>query len=93
MQVSQTWSHLSLRFTLTRACRFFWKMQTPPPYPTAYPSLNMPNVVPAAFVGIWESTLEAWGQKMKDAVEGVAQMAAAGLGLDGKTFTDAGKYG
>ncbi|CAE6499320.1 unnamed protein product [Rhizoctonia solani] len=74
-------------------CRFFWKMQTPPPYPTAFPSLNMPNVVPAAFTDTWESTLEAWGLKMKEAVEGVARMAAAGLGLEREAFTDAGKYG
>ncbi|CAE6476266.1 unnamed protein product [Rhizoctonia solani] len=74
-------------------CRFFWKMQTPPPHPTAFPSLNMTNVVPAAFAGTWESTLEAWGLKMKEAVEGVARMTAAGLGLDREAFTDAGKYG
>lgn len=30
---------------------------------------------------------------MKDAVEGVAQMAAVGLGLEQTAFTDAGKYG
>ncbi|CAE6449131.1 unnamed protein product [Rhizoctonia solani] len=74
-------------------CRFFWKMQTPPPYPTAFPSLNMPNVVPAAFTDTWENTLEVWGLKMKEAVEGVARMAATGLGLERETFTDAGKYG
>ncbi|QRW09117.1 2OG-Fe(II) oxygenase family protein [Ceratobasidium sp. AG-Ba] len=74
-------------------CRFFWKMQTKPPYPTAFASLNMPNVVPAAFADIWQPTLETWGTKMKDAVEGVARMTAVGLGLDQETFTDAGKYG
>ncbi|KAF8713573.1 Clavaminate synthase, partial [Rhizoctonia solani] len=74
-------------------CRFFWKMQTPPPYPTAFPSLNMPNVIPARFADTWESTLEAWGLKMKEAVEGVARMTATGLGLEREAFTDAGKYG
>lgn len=74
-------------------CRFFWKMQTKPPYPTNFPSLNMPNVVPAAFIDTWETTLETWGKKMKDSVEGVARMAAIGLGLDQEAFTDAGKYG
>ncbi|KAF8600875.1 Clavaminate synthase-like protein [Ceratobasidium sp. AG-I] len=74
-------------------CRFFWKMQTKPPYPTAFPSLNMTNVVPGAFEDTWETTLETWGQCMKDAVEGVAQMAAVGLGLEQTAFTDAGKYG
>jgi isopenicillin N synthase-like dioxygenase len=68
-------------------------MQTPPPYPTVFPTLNMPNVVPAAFSDNWASTLETWGRSMKDAVEGVARMAAVGLGLDQETFTDAGKYG
>lgn len=68
-------------------------MQTPPPYPTGFPSLNMPNVVPAAFSSTWQGTLETWGRSMKDAVEGVARMAAVGLGLGQETFTDAGKYG
>ncbi|KAG8754685.1 hypothetical protein FRC12_011123 [Ceratobasidium sp. 428] len=53
----------------------------------------MPNIVPAAFVDTWQNTLETWGRSMKDAVEGVARMAAVGFGLDQETFTDAGKYG
>ena len=48
-------------------CRFFWKMSTPPPYETAFPSLNMPNVVPNAFADVWESRLETWGKSMKAA--------------------------
>ena len=46
-----------------------------------------------AFKDTWENTLETWGRSMKDAVEGVARMAAVGLELDQETFTDAGKYG
>jgi len=74
-------------------CRFFWKMQTPPPYETKFPSLNMPNVVPRHFVDTWQARLETWGEAMKQAVEGVARMTAVGLGLDQNTFVDAGKYG
>ncbi|CAG7853964.1 SubName: Full=Uncharacterized protein {ECO:0000313/EMBL:CCA67167.1} [Serendipita indica DSM 11827] len=74
-------------------CRFFWKMTEDPPYKTAFPSLNMPNVVPERFQDVWASTLNKWGQSMKDAVEGVAQMSAIGLGLDAGTFKDAGRYG
>ncbi|KZT52910.1 Clavaminate synthase-like protein [Calocera cornea HHB12733] len=74
-------------------CRFFWKMQTPPPYATAYPSLNMPNVVPKEFACAWPDTLNRWGERMKDAVEGVAEMAAVGFGLERELFKDAGQYG
>ncbi|KAF8336525.1 uncharacterized protein EI90DRAFT_2969118 [Cantharellus anzutake] len=74
-------------------CRFFWKMQTSPPYETKFPSLNMPNVVPRHFADVWQTRLETWGKAMKQAVEGVAQMAAIGLGLDQNIFTDAGRYG
>jgi len=37
--------------------------------------------------------MEKWGSAMKSAVEGVAQMAAVGLGLPPEAFTDAGRYG
>ncbi|KAF9518504.1 hypothetical protein BS47DRAFT_1370999 [Hydnum rufescens UP504] len=65
-------------------CRFFWKMSTPPPYETKFPS---------TLADVWESRLETWGKSMKTAVEGVAEMTALGLGLDRASFTDAGKYG
>ena len=76
-------------------CRFFWRMGARPPYATAFPGLNAPNVVPRAanLKDRWEPTLEKWGTSMKNAVEGVAQMAALGLGLSRETFTDAGAYG
>jgi len=75
-------------------CRFFWKMnQEKPPYPTEFPQLNMPNVVPEHFNDVWVERLEKWGNMMKDAVESVAEMIALGLGLNKEAFRDAGRYG
>ncbi|KAG8840608.1 hypothetical protein FRB91_005891 [Serendipita sp. 411] len=74
-------------------CRFFWKMTETPPYKTAFPSLNMPNVVPEHFKDVWAPTLNKWGLSMKNAVEGVAEMTAVGLGLEQGAFKDAGRYG
>jgi len=76
-------------------CRFFWKMSTPPPYKTAYPALNMSNVIPESpkVRPTWEETLNKWGNSMKNAVEGVAQMSSLGFGLERTKFTDAGTYG
>lgn len=50
-------------------CRFFWKMSTPPPYETQYPSLNAPNVVPEseALRTRWETSMEKWGTSMRNA--------------------------
>ncbi|KAH9846853.1 Clavaminate synthase-like protein [Lenzites betulinus] len=76
-------------------CRFFWKMSEKPPYETLYPALNAPNVVPKA-EGIrerWTPIMEKWGTSMKTAVEGLAEMAAVGLGLPRETFKEAGRYG
>ncbi|OAA56357.1 hypothetical protein SPI_07968 [Niveomyces insectorum RCEF 264] len=76
-------------------CRFFWRMAEPPPYPTAFPALNAENVVPddPALRARWTPVMNQWGTAMKEAVSGVAQMAAVGLGLPAETFTDAGRYG
>jgi isopenicillin N synthase-like dioxygenase len=76
-------------------CRFFWRMGDVPPYETQFPALNAPNVVPQAesLRDRWAPTMEKWGSAMKSAVEGLAQMAAVGLGLPREAFTDAGKYG
>jgi len=76
-------------------CRFFWRMGDMPPYKTQFPALNALNVVPQAesLKDRWAPTMEKWGSAMKSAVEGLAQMAAVGLGLPPETFTDAGKYG
>ncbi|KAI0001707.1 hypothetical protein BJV77DRAFT_1063118 [Russula vinacea] len=76
-------------------CRFFWRMGDMPPYETQFPALNMSNVVPQAegLKDRWAPIMEKWGSSMKSAVEGVAQMAAVGLGLPQDTFRDAGRYG
>ncbi|KAH9951028.1 Clavaminate synthase-like protein [Amylocystis lapponica] len=76
-------------------CRFFWKMSERPPYETQYPGLNAPNVVPQTedLRQQWPLTMNKWGQSMKDAVEGLAEMAAIGLGLRRETFRNAGRYG
>lgn len=76
-------------------CRFFWKMGDVPPYQTAYPALNAPNVVPQdeRIRTRWEPVMEKWGKSMKNAVQGVAEMTALGLGMSKETFTDASRYG
>ncbi|ERS96774.1 uncharacterized protein SPSK_01167 [Sporothrix schenckii 1099-18] len=78
-------------------CRFFWRMAEAPPYDTAFPGLNAPNVVPstddAAIRERWTPVMNQWGAAMKEAVTGVAEMAAVGFGLPAETFSDAGRYG
>ncbi|GJJ13360.1 hypothetical protein Clacol_007612 [Clathrus columnatus] len=73
--------------------RFFWRMTIPPPYETAFPSINSPNVVPKAFKGRWEDVLGKWGSTMKQAVNDLARMTAVGLGLEQTFFSEAAKYG
>ena len=50
-------------------CRFFWRMNEPPPYETKYPGLNAPNVTPEAehIKERWAPTMNQWGYAMKDA--------------------------
>lgn len=50
-------------------CRFFWRMSQPPPYPTQFPGLNAPNVVPAAahLKHRWAPTMDKWGASMQRA--------------------------
>ncbi|CAK7264618.1 hypothetical protein SEPCBS57363_001166 [Sporothrix epigloea] len=78
-------------------CRFFWRMAESPPYITAFPGLNAENVVPAtddaAIRDRWAPVMNQWGTAMKEAVAGVAEMAAVGLGLPAETFSNAGRYG
>ncbi|KIJ53454.1 hypothetical protein M422DRAFT_25332 [Sphaerobolus stellatus SS14] len=74
-------------------CRFFWRMTTPPPYETAFPGINAPNVIPEAFKDTWQPTLEKWGKTMKQAVGNLAEMTSFGLGLERTYFVDAAKYG
>lgn len=73
--------------------RFFWRMTTPPPYETAFPGINAPNIVPEAFTDRWEVILTKWGNTMKQAIGDLAQMTAVGLGLEQNIFTDAAHYG
>ncbi|KAI0598925.1 Clavaminate synthase-like protein [Biscogniauxia sp. FL1348] len=78
-------------------CRFFWRMtdEEKVPRETAFPALNAPNVVPEA-EGIrerWTPVMEKWGNSMKSAVTGLAEMAAVGMGLPAETFSDAGRHG
>ncbi|KZT75093.1 Clavaminate synthase-like protein [Daedalea quercina L-15889] len=76
-------------------CRFFWKMSEKPPYETAYPALNAPNVVPHAdsIRDRWTPIMGKWGKSMKDAVEDLGEMVCIGLGLPRESFRDAGRYG
>jgi len=74
-------------------CRFFWRMCERPPYETAFPGINSPNIIPEEFHDRWEPTLEKWGKFMKQAIEDLAQMTALGLSLDRSAFTEAAKYG
>ncbi|KAK4214254.1 hypothetical protein QBC37DRAFT_284173 [Rhypophila decipiens] len=76
-------------------CRFFWRMVERPPYETQFPGLNAANIVPDAphIKERWTPTMNQWGTSMKNAVEGLTEMAAVGLGLPAETFKDAGRYG
>jgi hypothetical protein len=80
-------------------------MTTDPPYKSAFPHSEIPNVTPANFGETWEKNVAEWGGHMKNAyvpsdetmlmgrVEGVSRMLAVGLGLEQDYFVDAGKYG
>ncbi len=50
-------------------CRFFWRMVEKPPYETAFPGLNAPNVTPQAeeIRERWEPVMDFWGSSMKNA--------------------------
>lgn len=62
------------------------------PSATAFPSLAMENVTPAAFADSWSSSMEEWGVQIKSAVEGVAKMLGDGLGV-GDALVKAGSFG
>ncbi|KAL2015366.1 hypothetical protein VTK56DRAFT_5763 [Thermocarpiscus australiensis] len=76
-------------------CRFFWRMVELPPYETQFPGLNAENITPEAphIKERWGPVMNQWGTSMKNAVEGLTQMTAVGLGLPADTFKDAGRYG
>ena len=48
-------------------CRFFHRMSQVPPYPSAFPILSTPNVVPTAFADSWEDRVGEWGTHLKQA--------------------------
>ncbi|GAA5943707.1 hypothetical protein JCM3775_001342 [Rhodotorula graminis] len=73
-------------------CRFFHRMGKTPPT-TDFPSLRMDNVTPAAFRSTWAASMEEWGAQIKQAVDGVSEMLAVGLGLERDTFLRAAEYG
>ncbi|TNY24552.1 hypothetical protein DMC30DRAFT_410286 [Rhodotorula diobovata] len=73
-------------------CRFFHRMGKTPPT-TDFPSLRMENVTPRAFAATWRQSMDEWGSQIKQAVEGVSEMLAIGLGLERGTFSTAGEYG
>ncbi|KAI5452250.1 hypothetical protein NCC49_000815 [Naganishia albida] len=75
--------------------RFFWRM-TEEREKTGKKDLDMheaPNVVPEPFKDVWQDKMEDWGGKMKQAVQGVAEMLSVGLGLPPSTIYDASRYG
>ena len=67
--------------------RFFWRLG-PRPATTAFPELNAPPVVPAAFAADWATVLDGWGGKMLGALDTVARAAAVGLGLPSAALAD-----
>lgn len=44
---------------------FFHRMSERPPYQSAFPMSEAPNVTPAAFGAEWEERVEEWGKVMK----------------------------
>jgi hypothetical protein len=47
--------------------RFFHKMTIDPPYKSAFPHSEIPNVTPTAFGETWEQSVAEWGGHMKAA--------------------------
>jgi len=71
--------------------RFFWRIG-PQPETTKYPTLNMDPVVPPEFPE-WSETMNMWGNKMMDAINGLSEMMAVGFGLPDDAFTSRMKTG
>ena len=65
--------------------RFFWRIG-PVPKKTNFPLLNMDAVIPPE-IPEWSSVMDAWGNKMLDAMNTVAEMAALGFNLKSDAFT------
>jgi isopenicillin N synthase-like dioxygenase len=66
--------------------RFFHRMG-PRPTDTKFGELNANPVIPKAFADSWESTLNAWGEKMMQTAFTIAEMAAIGFDLPKDAFT------
>jgi hypothetical protein len=47
--------------------RFFHKMTIDPPYKSAFPHSEIPNVTPTSFGETWEQNVAEWGGHMKAA--------------------------
>lgn len=66
--------------------RFFWRIGDRPKE-GGFEDLNAAPVIPKAFAGQWETTMNAWGGLMLSAVTTCASMAAVGFGLEADAFT------
>ena len=59
--------------------RFFWRIgERPNEGETEFADLNAPPVVPRAFAGEWEATMDGWGSLLFAACTTVAEMLAIG---------------
>lgn len=67
--------------------RFLWRVGGAPPAGTAFPLLNAPPVVPAAFASVWARTMDGWGGALLGTAACVAEMLAVGLGLPRDALT------
>lgn len=68
--------------------RFFWRIgDRPKPDETKFAALNAPQVVPSAFAGEWERTMDAFGNRMLATVKTASEMLAIGLGLPSDVLT------
>jgi isopenicillin N synthase-like dioxygenase len=71
--------------------RFFWRMGDVPK-DTKFPLLNMDAVIPPE-IDNWSDIMDAWGNKMLDALNVTSEMAAIGFGLPSNAFSDRLLYG
>lgn len=71
--------------------RFFWRIGNTPKE-TNFPLLNMEAVVPPEIKN-WSEVMDAWGNKMMDALNTTSEMAAIGFGLKKDAFCNRMKNG
>lgn len=62
------------------------------PKVTKFPSLNMDAVIPLE-IPEWRIVMDAWGEKMLNALNTVSEMTAIGFDLPTDTFTSKLKFG